>query len=472
MTSEKKPRKLSRRDFLRYSALTGAGLVAASCAAPTPQVIEKEKIVTKEVEKVVTKEVEKVVTATPAKPNETVLVYWTVDGDEEAIIQVSAEYEADFGVPIRWERTPNIEEFMQKVLTMTVAGEQMDVFPMHFFNIAKWTQEGIVQPVDGLPGLSEYLSMMSPGARSMLTYDSKVWGFPYQLTLLSQFYNTVLWEKANIPELPKSWPEMAEVAKKLKADGIAEFPIVYQAGVGSEHIGETWYHLVASEGGTVFDKDSNLLLEPGSKAREMLQFWRDTIQEWKVADPRSLELRWIPAAKAMATGNYVFCNAQPRFMRFANLPDLSPTAGQHKLFRCGTPMSHGLLWAMGATAGDKAYAWDMLKYFGAQTKDGKWLLPVERAKLSYASGWPAKAADDPGVNELWSKVWDIDEYKSQFAEAPFVGDIVPAMRTLWYLQWVEQILVPNLQDCLGGRITVDQAVDNLVKGAEALKKEG
>ena len=98
-------------------------------------------------------------------------------------------------------------------------------------------------------------------------------------------------------------------------------------------------------------------------------------------------------------------------------------------------------------------------------------MPIERAKLSYASGWPEKAADDPGVNELWSQVWDIDEYKRQFAEAPFVAETVPAMRTTWYLQWVEQVLVPNLQDCLGGTITADEAAGNLAKGAEDLKAQ-
>jgi len=84
-------RKLTRRDFLRLSVMTAAGVVTAACAAATPVVIEKEvikevpvekpvvikeevvkevpveKIVEKPVEKIVEKEkvVEKVITATP-----------------------------------------------------------------------------------------------------------------------------------------------------------------------------------------------------------------------------------------------------------------------------------------------------------------------------------------------------------------------------------------------------------------------
>ena len=44
----------------------------------------------------------------------------------------------------------------------------------------------------------------------------------------------------------------------------------------------------------MFDKDWNPLFDEGSKARKMLRWWRSTIQDWKIADPRSLELRWIP----------------------------------------------------------------------------------------------------------------------------------------------------------------------------------
>lgn len=453
---EQKLNKFTRREFLKWTGISAGAVAVVGCVsqAPTTQAPAASGD-----------------EAEAPKPDELVLVYWTVDGDEEAVLEISDQFEADSGIPIRWERTPNIEELMQKVLTMQVAAEQADVFPMHYFNIAKWTKEGIVQPVTGMPGLDDYLDQMSAGARAMATYEGEVWGFPYQLTLLSQYYNTVLWEQTGMAELPTTWEELGEMSKKIKADGVAQYPIVFQAGVGSEHIGETWYHLVTSIGGKVFDEEFNPLLEEGSEARQMLQWWRDTIQEWEIADPRSLELRWIPAAKAMGTGEYVFCNTQPRFMRFANLPAESPTAGQHKLFACGTPMSHGLLWAMGADAGSKEHAWEMLKYFGAQTMAGDWLFPIERAKLSYATGWPGKAADDPAVNELWSEVWDIDEYKRQFAEASFVAETVPAMRTLWYLQWVEQILVPNLQDCLGGKITAGEAAGNIAQGAEDLKAQ-
>ena len=96
------------------------------------------------------------------KPKEVVLVYWTVDGDESVVKRVFAEYQKDHGIRPRWERTPNIEEYMQKVYSMSVADEQMDVIPCHYYNLAKWVKEGIIQPIDGMPGLDGYLSEMNP----------------------------------------------------------------------------------------------------------------------------------------------------------------------------------------------------------------------------------------------------------------------------------------------------------------------
>ena len=77
--------RLSRREFIRISTLTAAGVAATACARPTAEVIEKEvtkvvretvlaagtpMVIEKEVTKVVKEEVTKVVTATPSPEHE------------------------------------------------------------------------------------------------------------------------------------------------------------------------------------------------------------------------------------------------------------------------------------------------------------------------------------------------------------------------------------------------------------------
>lgn len=64
-------RNMTRREFLRALTISAAGMAAASCAQPTPQVIEKEVAVEKIVKETVVVEkevaVEKVITATPVQ---------------------------------------------------------------------------------------------------------------------------------------------------------------------------------------------------------------------------------------------------------------------------------------------------------------------------------------------------------------------------------------------------------------------
>ena len=402
------------------------------------------------------------------KPKEVVLVYWTVDGDESVVKRVFAEYQKDHGIRPRWERTPNIEEYMQKVYSMSVADEQMDVIPCHYYNLAKWVKEGIIQPIDGMPGLDGYLSEMNPSVRNLCTYDGKVWGLPYFLSLHTNCYNTQLWDKTGFSSLPNSWYELGEMSKKAKADGVCKYPIVFQAGVGSEHIGDTLYALVASIDGEMFDKDWNPLFDEGSKARKMLRWWRSTIQDWKIADPRSLELRWIPAIKAQATGDYIFSQTQERFMNFAQDKDKSPTAGMHKIFKMGRHSFGGHLWCLASTASDKKYSTKFFEYIAGKTDSGEYMMSVGRIKTSGSAGWPEKALAVPENIAITSKRYDMEEYARQWVDSKFLGTTVPAMLAPWYVKWVDTVYVPNLQKCLGGQISADQACGNMARGAEKL----
>jgi len=405
-----------------------------------------------------------------AKPKKMVLVYWTVDGDEPAVSQINKIYTADYGIPVDWQRTPNVEESNQKVLSLNLAREQVDVFVMHYYNMAMWVKEGIVQPLDGLPGLADYLKEMQPTARSMVQFKGKTWGFPYFLSMNTYCYNTKLFEKAGFKKTPGTLEELAEMGKKAKADKVCDYPIMWQAGAGSEHIGDTYFSLVASANGEVFDKNYNPMLGEGSTARKILKWWRDTFQESKIADLSALELRWIPALKAYAAGKHMFTITRERYMLNVNDPSKSPTAGSHKIFKIGPHIFAGHFWALGSNAADKNFSWAYLQYLGGKTKAGQYFMADARAKYAGASGWPEKTLQNAEIKALWDKWFDLAEYGRQWKDARFIGDVCRAMSTTWYIEWVDKNVVPNLQNCLAGKISADVAADNMAKSAVDLKK--
>jgi len=405
-----------------------------------------------------------------AKPKKMVMVYLTVDGDEPAITQINNLFTKDYGIPVDWQRTPNVEEANQKVLSLNLAKDQVDIFVQNYYNMVKWIKEGIIQPIDGLPGLNDYLKEMQPEIRNMLQYQGKTWGLPHFLSLNTYCYNVSLFEKAGFKKLPSTLDELAEMAKKAKADKVCLYPILWQAGAGSEHIGDAYFSLVASLGGEVFDKSYNPMLGQGSIARKALKWWQDTFQEWKIADPSSLELRWIPALKAYAAGKHIFTMTRERYMLNANDPSRSPTAGAHKIFKIGSLIFAGHFWALGSNSFDKNYSWLFLQYYGGKTKSGDYFGADAKAKLVGASGWPEKSLRNPEIKALWNKWFDLEEYARQWKDARFIGDVCRAMTTTWYIEWVDRTLVPNLQNCLAGKISADVAADNIAKGAADLKK--
>lgn len=461
-------KRLSRREFLRYAGLAAGAAALGGCAQPTPQVIEKEKIVTQ----VVTKEVEKVVTATPLpKPDKMVLVHWTVDQDALWLEKAFAEFEADYGIPVEWVQTPNIEEGAQKVMSMFIAGDQLDVATCHFYEVAQWSQEGLIQPLDGLVGLHEYLDEMSPGVRATVQYEGKTWGLPSTAQINTHAYNKVLVEKAGLAELPGSYEEMGEVARKAKADGICEYPLVFCGGIGKSHVSYSWFHMVGSEGGEIFDQDLNPLLGEGSTAREMLKWWRDSFLEWEITDPRSLELRWIPAMKAFATGDYLFHQTMDYFMRFCNDPEESPNAGQFDIFKVGKSLARGHMWSLMANAYDRDWSWKFLQYVGGHTKDGEWISAGPKAAAVSFTGWTERALADPEVQAYYSSLMDVDEYMRQWEDCGSMVEAVRSVRTAWHNDWIAEVVNQNLQSCLIGDISADEACDNMASGAEELKKK-
>ncbi|MBB6284058.1 raffinose/stachyose/melibiose transport system substrate-binding protein [Geobacillus subterraneus] len=65
------------------------------------------------------------------------------------------------------------------------------------------------------------------GALKSVTLDGKIYGQPVNLEGYGFAYNRELFKKAGIKELPKTFSELEETAKKLKAAGITPFSVGY-----------------------------------------------------------------------------------------------------------------------------------------------------------------------------------------------------------------------------------------------------
>ena len=52
-----------------------------------------------------------------------------------------------------------------------------------------WLDQGIAQPIDGLPGVDQYVRDFTPFTRAIAQRDGKTWGLPYFSTVLARVVN-------------------------------------------------------------------------------------------------------------------------------------------------------------------------------------------------------------------------------------------------------------------------------------------
>ncbi|MBC7223919.1 MAG: sugar ABC transporter substrate-binding protein, partial [Anaerolineae bacterium] len=196
-------KRITRREFIRWAGLAAAGLTGAaalgSCAQPTPQVIEKEKIVTKEVEKVVT--------ATPA-PEEIELTFFNWASAEEATRKNIEALMAEFQKQNPGVKFKNVQfgfgDIQNQTLIAITGGNPPDIVQQSSNMPFELAAMGALEPLDDYVS-KEYLDDNWPGALAAGTWDGKLYALPWIITPHAFWYNKKLMAELGLdPEKPPS----------------------------------------------------------------------------------------------------------------------------------------------------------------------------------------------------------------------------------------------------------------------------
>src|SRR5499425_3619251 len=169
--------------------------------------------------------------------------------------QIAKQFEDDWGVKLNQIIEPNVEPQVAKLTAMFAANEPIDVSQSPMQYLASYIEQGIAQPIDGLPGVEQYVRDFTPFTRAIAQRGGKTWGLPYFSTVWAFMYNDELLGKAGFKDKPfKSYPELVDQAKKAKRDGVSKYPILWIGGQGFEQLPGTWFSMTANRGGVIFDK--------------------------------------------------------------------------------------------------------------------------------------------------------------------------------------------------------------------------
>jgi multiple sugar transport system substrate-binding protein len=256
-------KKLSRRDFLRWSAVAATGAVVAAGCQPTPVekivketvVVEKEKVVKETV--VVEKEVEKVVTPTPV-PVETVDIDfwwgWTPEIHVNALNAACRRFE---------ELNPEIKvntaqhEWGPKLFTALAAGTPPDLF--QWGNAVEMAAREAVIPLDDRVDASEALSWDSfyDVSWDLSKWEGKLYGVPglEQFAVIGQIASVELWDQAGLDvpgDLPETFSEaMQQVEAYTQRDEAGNITVLW-----GEVSRENWYWWEVVLGVHAYDKET------------------------------------------------------------------------------------------------------------------------------------------------------------------------------------------------------------------------
>ena len=269
-------RQISRRDMLRLSAMTAAGVVLVACAP-----------------------------AAPAAPGQ------AAQGGEAAPAASKVKIVATTQMPItQWdpavarakEQLPNVDltltmtdisqggwaGYSDNIVTLIAGGEQLDVIMIAIEGLGLLTGKKILAPLDDFlasdTAAKEVLEKdVHPTLRTMLQVDGKQMEYPFSWNNMVTYYNTKIFEDKGVeaPGPDWTWDQFLDAATKIAdVKGGADDLFAYSFWGNSAFGMSAWYFNNDTSALTPDWKDSNL---EDPKVAETLQYLADLILKHKVS---------------------------------------------------------------------------------------------------------------------------------------------------------------------------------------------
>jgi len=169
------------------------------------------------------------------------LKIWADDTRAPILQSFAEEFLAKYNVELVVEDLGRVQDIRSPMITSAPAGEGPDIFIGVHDWLGALIDSGLVTPID----LGEKKSEFVQSALDAFTYtDGQLYGVPYATENLGFFYNTDM-----VTNPPKTWAEVLDVGRTLKAEGKAEYAFA-MAGGGYENM-----PVLTAFGGYIFGLD-------------------------------------------------------------------------------------------------------------------------------------------------------------------------------------------------------------------------
>jgi multiple sugar transport system substrate-binding protein len=291
------PSNLTRRDFLKLSAMGASAAILARCA---PQVASGPTTLN---------------VLVPAAPDP------APPGVAEFSEEAFAKWQADNNAKVVYEAPP-WPQLHDKMATNFASGQYVhDIM----YNCG-WVPEfasNLIPFVDNLP--KELVDDLPASSFSTVTWDGKRLGVIFTLSLLTLFYNKAHLEEAGISAPPKTWDELIGVAKEMTKEGRYGWVLNYGAPEGIGGVASYWMTFLQQAGGKVYGADG----QPSFNDDAGVSALQTMIDLMPYTDPGAISYVGInDATNVFTNGNASMMMNWPFMWVPANDPASSKIVGQ------------------------------------------------------------------------------------------------------------------------------------------------
>ena len=152
---------------------------------------------------------------TPTEDPSGTITFWSALAGMD---KVAAAFNASQSkITVTFETVPNADSGgYAKLSTAITAGNGPDVSTIEYPQLPQFVSNGQVQPLDGLIDKSATVDKLGGEIREMVQFGDKTYGLPYDAAPMVMYYRKDMLAKAGV-EVPKTWQEFEEAARKLKS---------------------------------------------------------------------------------------------------------------------------------------------------------------------------------------------------------------------------------------------------------------
>jgi multiple sugar transport system substrate-binding protein len=394
---------------------------------------------------------------------------------EPQVVEANVKRFMEQNPDVKVEYTPlDLQLYNEKMVALFNAGTQPDAYYVRDTNLGAWVEAGWVQPIDGLPGLAELDRDIFPFNLEALRYKGKQYGTPYYGDIYVYMYDQKALQKAGVVKGPVTLDQLREAALAVKKTSPVEYPILKGFKTNVDGLSEFWSMVFAS-GGNLFDE----ALEPvypdkDKSALAVLEWLVQAMYDWKILDPKGLELDETQARDAFVNGQGFFTSNVGNVLSRANNPKLSKRAGDIAPTRFPGltdtgkgPMGWTRLYCIDAKTKVRDAAWRLISYMGGKDKQGVYYTAKDWYS-KYGVGYAFRSLDkDPEMTKIQRDAgWDLEVRSQQYATARARTNI----KAPWYNDW-DRYTQQQVQNALVKKVSPRDALTASANKARELRKQ-